>query len=248
MTGAAPPFPTFRNEEVTRRLGSDPRLRVAIHQPNYLPYFGFFHKMARSDWFVLYDTAQFSKNEFQNRNRIKTATGISWLTVPVERGSFRPIRSVRISSNTEWAEKHMRSLEANYRRAPFFASYEAELGAVLRRNWTFLAELNAALIGLISRWLSIDARILNASELPPPTTQDPTERLVEITRACKGEIYLSGTGGRRYLKEDAFSDVTLEYDDFRPKPYTQVFGAFVPNLSVVDAILNCGDAARGLLA
>ncbi|HKZ48265.1 MAG TPA: WbqC family protein [Thermoplasmata archaeon] len=221
---------------------------VAVHQPNYLPYLGFFHKMRRADVLVLYDTAQFVKNEFHNRNRIKTPAGAGWLTVPVRRQAFAPLKDVEIANERRWAESHLRTIEANYRRAPHFETYFGELSGILRRPWSRLADLNAALIDQAARWLSIGTRVVRASALPMPPTEDPTGRLVHLTRAVGGSRYLSGAGGHGYLEESQFTDVRLEYDAFEARAYPQLFGPFLPDLSFVDALLNRGEAAAALLA
>jgi len=220
---------------------------VAIHQPNYLPYLGFFHKMAKSDVFVLYDTAQYSKNEFHNRNRIKTPRGGQLLTVPVRRGGPEPLAQVEISRERPWAAQHLKTLEANYSRAPYFHNLEPDLASILSRDWSLLADLNSQLVGRIAQWLSLSARIVRASTLPQPPTDDPTEKLIHYTRSVGGSTYLSGPGGRNYLKEAMFKDIRLEYTVYNPRPYRQMFGDFVPNLSVVDALFNTGESAAELL-
>ena len=220
---------------------------VAVHQPNYVPYLGFYHKMARADVFVLYDTAQYSKNELHNRNRIKTAKGVQWLTVPVRRAAFQRIKDTEIAPST-WPEKHRKAIEANYRRAPYYASYAPDLLKLLRGPWHRLAELNIALIELVSRWLSIEAKLVRSSTLPTPASEDPTDKLLHFTQACGGTIYLSGPGGHGYLEEAKFGPISLQYDEFVARPYPQLFGEFVPNLSVIDALFNCGESTSNLLA
>jgi len=219
---------------------------VAVHQPNYLPYLGFFHKMNRADVFVLYDTAEYSKNGLTNRNRIKTANGVQWLTVPVQKASSRPIKDVEIASGV-WAMKHAKSLQANYQRARYFSTYFPELKSILMREWANVSSLNAALIECLRRWLSIETTLVLASTLPPPQEDDATEKILHITQACGGSVYLSGPRGKDYLDTGKFRDIRLEYDVFHPRPYPQLHGAFIPNLSAVDALFNCGDGTRELL-
>ena len=221
---------------------------VAIHQPNYLPYLGFFRKAALADVFVLYDTAQYSKNELHNRNRIKTPRGMQWLTVPVRRAGKRPIGEVEIAYETRWARRHIKALAANYRGAPHYEAYAPEIAAILSKDWTRLADLNTDLIARIARWLGLRTRFMRASELPGPPTQDPTEKIIHLTRAAGGDMYLSGPGGRDYLNPEKFREVGLRFSDFTARPYPQMYGVFMPNLSVVDALLNVGEATRDFLA
>jgi len=220
---------------------------VAIHQPNFLPYLGFFHKLARADVFVMYYTAQFSKNEYHNRNRIKTPRGPQWLTVPVRGHRRTVLRDVEIARGKDWADRHRRTLEANYARARAYGTYADELNRILGKRWTRLVELNLSLLAVVARWLSLGTRVVRASTLAAPGSEDPTEAILQMTRQCGGTTYLSGPGGRRYLRADAFQDVHLEYDAFVARPYRQLFGDFVPNLSVVDALFNLGEQARELI-
>ena len=217
-------------------------MRVTVHQPNYLPYLGLFHKMARADVFVVFDTAQYSRQlGYHNRNLIKTPRGAQWITVPVRHGTLHAIRDVQIGDD-RWANRHCQTLDANYRRAPYYQSYAQELKAVLGKPWTHLAELNECLIGLLARWLNIPTKMIRASSLPAPPTTDPTSKILHFVRCVGGDTYLSGQGGHGYLDEAQFTDVRLEYDEFVPTPYPQLFGDFIPNLSVVDAIFNRGES------
>ncbi len=223
--------------------------RVAIHQPNFLPYPGFFSKMLQADVFVLYDTAQFSRREYHNRNRIKTSQGVRWITVPVRVSGFSPISGVEIDNAQHWQRKIWRSLEVNYGRAPYFDSYAPELKRLLdERSWARLADLNCELIRLLKKLLAIDARLVLASNLVPAAGGDATARLVNLTRAAGGDTYISGPGGRHYLDTTKFREVRLEYADHTAVAYPQLWGAFVPNLCIVDALMNCGPKARSLLS
>jgi hypothetical protein len=215
---------------------------VAVHQPNYLPYLGLFQKMARADVLVLNDTALYSRQHgFHNRNRIKTVQGAHWMTIPVQHSTLRAIRDVRIA-NGEWARIHRKTLDTNYRRAPFYESYAKELHSILQKSWTSLADLNELLIGLVARWLNIPTKMIRASDLPQPETDDPTQKIIHIVRCLGGTEYVSGQGGHAYLDESQFRDIRLEYDEFVPTPYPQLYGEFVPNLSAIDAVFNCGNA------
>jgi len=218
---------------------------VTIHQPNYLPYLGFFHKMANADLFVVYDTALYSKQlGLHNRNRIKTPQGAQWLTVPVQHATLHALRDVQIVQGP-WGTRHRLSLDANYKKAPFYASYAEEIRRVLEKPWTSLALLNEALIELVARWLSIPTKMIRASELPPPPADaDATAKNIHLVRAVGGDAYLSGVGGHDYLDESQFADVQLLYDEFVPTPYPPLFGDFIPNLSAIDAVFNCGESVR----
>lgn len=220
---------------------------LTVHQPNYLPYLGFFQKMANADVLLIFDTALYSKQlGFHNRNKIKTPAGAQWITVPVQGSTIRTIRDVRIAG-TEWGPRHRKMIEANYGRTPFYASYRQDFDAIFRRRWSSLAELNRALIERVAADLSIRTKTVLASDLPPPPTDDATEKLLHFARTLGADTYLSGAGGHDYLEESKFMDVRLRYDEFVPSPYPQLFGPFIPNLSAIDALFNLGESARNHL-
>ncbi len=223
--------------------------RVAIHQPDFLPYPGFFHKMLSADAFILYDTAQYSRRGYHNRNRIKTSRGVSWITVPVNVSGFPPIGTVEVDNAQDWPRRLWRRIQVNYGRASYYETVAGDLEPIFRKSpWTKLADLNLALLDLTRRFLSIDTPMLRASALPPTAAADPTAKLIELTRAVGGDTYVSGPGGRGYLDPHRFRDVKLEIATYEAMPYPQLWGSFAPNLSILDALFNCGPGARSLLS
>lgn len=220
---------------------------VAVHQPNYLPYLGFFHKMSLADVFVLYDTAQFSKNDFHNRNRIKTPQGTTWLTVPVRRGGFRPIAEVEVDDSTAWADRHWETIRTYYARAPAFDAHSEELASIYRRTWSRLAPLNEALLRFFAAALGLQARIVLASSCEIPEGLSASERLAALVRHVGGDVYVSGVGGLQYLDPSAFEDVDVRIQDFRHPEYPQLWGPFVRNLSALDLLLNVGESSENLV-
>ncbi len=136
---------------------------LATHQPQYLPWLGFFDKLDRVDQFVLLDNVQFKKREWQNRNRINTATGWQWLTVPVRHCFRPPISEVQIDQSAPWARKHLRALEVNYGRAPHLQHYLPLLEEILLESWTHLSALNITLIRSLATGLGIDTPMRRAS-------------------------------------------------------------------------------------
>jgi hypothetical protein len=223
---------------------------VAIHQPQYLPYLGFFHKLCRCDIFVALDNVQFQKNGLQNRNKIKTRQGWQWLTVPVLQDFGQPIMEVVINRNVPWQRKHCNAIASNYGRAPFFNEFGPSLKLLLEQEWHRLNQLDMALAKWAMEALSIETPIVHASELSVEGNQ--TELLIAICQAVGADCYLSGTGGRRYMDLEAFAaaGITVEWQTFTSPVYPQLFPQveFVPDLSAVDAIFNCGAKARSFLA
>lgn len=224
---------------------------AAIHQPNYLPWLGYFHKIKSADIFVFLDTVDYqSGNAFSvtNRARIKGANGAVLLTVPVSgKTASRRIQDVCVDSSTPWARRHLRSIELSYRRAPYFRPVFEVLEPVLSSLPVSLADLNSRLIIGVSRYLGLSARLVSASSLGIETV-DRNQRLIEVCQKVGATAYLSGQGGRKYNDEALFLQhgIRLGYRSFVHPEYPQLYGNFVAGLSVIDAIFNCGPTAARL--
>lgn len=215
---------------------------AAIHQPYYLPWLGLFEKIRKSDVFVFLDNVTYSKNGYANRNRIKTPDGWHWLTVPVVNKNIlqTPINDVKISNATNWCRKHWNSIQFNYGNAPFFENYKTFFKNVYEMKWELLAELNEYLIKKVCEFLGIETTFVNASMLDVEGTS--TTHLVNICKILDANTYFSGSGGRNYLDCSLFEkeDINVIFQEFKIPPYSQLHGDFVPNLSVIDFLLNCG--------
>jgi hypothetical protein len=222
---------------------------LAAHQPAYLPWLGYLDKIARADVFVFMDTVQFEKNSFINRNQIKTPQGPQWLTVPVRtRGHMSAtLRSTEIDDAQRWRDKHLRSIEVNYRRAPHFAHGFPQLQELLSPAESSLAELCWRHTQFWLREFGIDTRVVRASELP--VTGAKSELVLGYCRHFGAGHYISGVLGRDYLVASDFAaaGVRLEFQEYQHPTYPQLWGEFVPRLSLIDAWLNCGAAAAALL-
>ena len=214
---------------------------VAVHQPQYLPWLGYFDKLDRCDVFCLLDTVQYKKNEFQNRNRIKTADGWQWLTVPVTYRFPQRIYEVAVNQTVDWQRKHLRALKTNYSKARFFDWYYAKFEEFYRQPFELLVQVNVACIQLLMELLGLERKVVLASSLPVES-EDPTLRLVEICKALGGEFYMSGRDGANYMDADMFPAHYIEvlHQDFNHPEYPQCYGSFEPNMSVVDLLFNCG--------
>ncbi len=221
-----------------------PRL-IAIHQPNFLPWPGFFHKWMLADAMVLLDTVQYEKNEWQNRNRIKTASGVQWITVPVNYRYPQKINEVTIADR-RWVRKVCSSIEQSYAKAPCFEVYWPSVREILNRPRNNLRDLNVALIRWVGDALGCTSPLWLASDLEADHT-DPTERLIEICLSMDGDAYLSGQEGRTYLQREMFaqSGLALYFQQIEAPEYLQLHGDFVPYFSVLDMLFNTGaDAAE----
>lgn len=221
----------------------------AIHQIQFMPGLRFFSKMAASDIFIYLDDVQYEKREFQNRNRIKTVSGVEYLTVPVlSRGRFlQSISSVEISEPEKMAQEHIKKIKFNYSKAPFFKLYFPELERIYLYPKKKLAELSIELIDFFRKALKIDVPFRFSSEFALKSSS--SLRLAELCYLVKADSYLSGSGGRNYLDEKPFSQrgIKVIWQSFDVKPYPQLYGNFEPNLSALDLLLNCGEKGRDYL-
>ena len=224
---------------------------LSVHQPQYLPWLGYFDKIAKSDLFVFLDLPQYKKREFQNRNRIKGPNGEIWLTVPVlSKGKFeQPIREVELDPTQAWQKSHWTSIEMHYRKAPFFADHAPALKAFYDAKWTHLNELNfkmclyfLEILGLKTPW-KIESEI--------GTSTQSTERLIELCKKTGAGSYLSGSGGKDYMDEARFQaeNLGLAYQHYEHPVYRQQYPKtpFLPYMSILDLIFNEGPQSLAIL-
>jgi len=225
---------------------------VAIHQPNYVPWPGYFHKLAAADVFVYLDAVQYPRGQsFAPRNRIKTPNGVTFLTIPVSvpKGSGGKASYLEVEfAEDKWRKKHLATVEQSYARAAAFDEvypvYERELEA----GETFVG-LNIGLIEAFADHLGIGTRRVRLSELLPSFGQK-TDLIVDVCRALDADAYLSGSGGGRDYTDEALLNehgIELRYDEFESPEYPQLWGDFEPSLSILDLLLNCGPASRELV-
>lgn len=231
-------------------------MKLVVLQPAYLPWLGFFDQYDWSDVFVLYDDVQYDKNGWRNRNRILTANGPTWLTVPVKVSgqNFPPILEVGIDNTQDWRRKHKLSLEQAYRKAPFFPTVYPALQAVLDQEWDKLIDLDLAMLRALTDLLGMEWKVLRSSELGVPGQK--TERLIGLCRKLGATEYLTGDAARSYLDESAFEaiGVKVRWHGYQHPEYTQRVptrsvgaGEFVPYMSVVDLLFHHGPESRGIL-
>ncbi len=221
---------------------------VGIHQLHYLPWLRYFAKIARSDVFIELDNIQFTKNGWQNRNKVKTDRGATLLTVPVLVGLGDTLDRVRINNNAPWRRKHWSTIQQSYGKAPYFADHADFLADTYDREWELLNDLNRHMLEYFIGALGIDTRIKYASALDVPGTA--TERLVNLVQAVGGDRYYSGAFALdAYLDADIFAragiDVVIQ--DWRAPTYPQLYGDFVPDLSIVDLLMNTGPDSLNIL-
>ncbi len=223
---------------------------IGILQPGYLPWLGFFEQMYRSDVFVLYDDVQYDKEGWRNRNRIKTANGVQWLTVPVfVRFSDHPlITEIRINNEVNWRKKHLASVKQSYGKAAFFEEYYELFEEAYSRDWNFLIDLDLYFIMKLAECLDMkEKKILRSSDLPIKGEQ--IERLIHLCKHFGADTFYEGAAGRNYIDEKAFwkEGVRVEFQDYEHPIYSQLYGEFISHLSVIDLLFNHGGESLSIL-
>jgi hypothetical protein len=222
---------------------------LAVLQPGYLPWLGFFDQMRRADVFVYYDDVQYDKHGWRNRNRVKSPDGAVWLTVPIRHhGLQQPsILEAEIDPRAPWARKHLGTIRQYYSKAPYFKRYLPELEELLERRWERIVDLDLAVVALMAGWMGIAPEIHRSSMLG--IHGERSGRLVALSRHFGATRYLSGAAARDYLEVGLFAQhgITVMWQDYQHPVYPQQHGDFVPYLSALDLVLNCGDDSRSIL-
>ena len=221
---------------------------VGIHQPHYLPWLRYFEKIDHSDVFIVLDTVQFTKNGWQNRNKVKTPAGATLLTAPVQANLGVTLDRVPIRRDGKWRRKHWQTLRQNYGKAPYFNDHAAFLEDTYAREWDLLNDLNGHMLEYFAAALGIATRIEYASRLNVPGTA--TERLVNLIKAVGGDAYYSGAFAlEQYLDAPLIerAGISLELQEWRAPTYPQLHGAFVADLSIIDLLMNCGPGSLAVL-
>ena len=230
-------------------LVSASRRTAVILQPSYLPWLGYFAQLERSDVFVIYDDVQFDKESWRNRNRIKTAHGPQWLTVPVltKGKNFPTNRDIAINNAVDWRRKHLASIQQSYSKAPFIADYFPLFQRLYAREWKFLIDLNLASFEALTNALGLRREIRLSSELSVGGASVP--RLIDLCRAVDADCFYEGAAGRNYIDGSLFdaAGIRLEYQDYEHPLYPQLHGEFIPYLSIIDLLFNCGPKSLHVL-
>ncbi|MFC1454404.1 WbqC family protein [Verrucomicrobiota bacterium] len=212
-------------------------MKCAIHQPQFLPWLGYLHKIHNTDKFVFLDNVQFKKNEFQNRNRLLVAGSARWLTVPVSFHFGDTLLETRIAESVPWRKKITHAINLNYAKTPYFQHFKESLERVIEREYKNLAELNEATARWLMECFDIHTETYTSSQFPAyaragllparELSQDPVQRLIDICRQVGADTYLSGAGGHKYLEPLKFekAGIKLEFQEFQHPVYPQHHGS-----------------------
>lgn len=219
---------------------------ISIHQPMYLPYSGFFNKLKNVDIFVFGDDALYSKGYYYNRNIIKTSSGSSMLTVPLIKPFNQKLNEVQIDNSKDWGKKHLQSLYAFYKKSDYFLNYMPFFEKLYSSRWENLHDLNMKTIYFIMEQLNIEADIyFTSSLLKDYQFINNTQKIIDICNELDADTYLSGVSGKNYIDPILFekNNIELKYQNYISREYKQLWGTFIPNLSIIDLLFNLGDKA-----
>jgi hypothetical protein len=217
--------------------------KIAILQSNYIPWKGYFDLINQVDEFILYDDMQYTKNDWRNRNQIKTVNGTQWLSIPVKHKgkSLQKISETEIAKSN-WGRKHWQTLIANYSKSPYFKDYREEFEALyLDCDETCLSQINYMFLTLINKILDIKTTISWSSDFN--LVGDKTERLISLCQDTQASEYISGPAAQSYMNEALFAEsgIKVSWMDYSHYPeYQQLNPLFEHGVSIIDLIFNEG--------
>jgi hypothetical protein len=220
-------------------------IRVAIHQPNFIPWLGYFHKMSMVDYFVLFDDVQVPQGKsFASRALVKTNAGELWITVPTLSRSDK--ESFRLTGilNSNWRNKTLKTIKLAYQKAPYFNAHFTAFSEIYMAPAETLFEFNYSLLLFLRERFGLKTEFRLSSELGTDPSLAGAEKILSILQALSATTYVSGkgSGSRRYINENEFRDLNIKlvWQEFKNTPYQQLYGPFIPNLSSLDFLFNCG--------
>jgi len=228
-----------------------PKSRVILtaHQPVYLPWLGLFHKIALADAFVYFDDVQYQNKDWNNRNKVKTASGPVWLTVPVlnkDHYSLK-LKDVLIRNDMPWKRKHLKTIKLAYSKAPYASRYLPFFEDLFVRDWEKLSDLNEYILKFLLSEIGLRVAFSKLSEMD--LRDKKSDLVLEMCQRMKADLYLFGTQGKNYADVAAFRDagISVEFQDYNHPTYTQLQSPFVSHLSVIDLLFNFGPASLDIV-
>ena len=216
---------------------------VTIHQPEHLPWTGFFHKMMCADLYVYLDHVQYRKNYFQNRNKIVNGRKVAWVTVPQSGSMLETIKEKKITS--DWSKKYLALIHASYRRTVYYDKYYKEFESIINKQHEYLVDLNIDIINFFRDKLEISTKTINSSELNIDSGK--SDLILDICVNLKAKAYISGPSGLDYLNLDSFKENNIELlvHKYTPPMYRADF--FQSGLSTLDLLFNEGENAKDII-
>lgn len=224
-------------------------MRLTIHQPEFLPWLGFLHKISLAETVVILDDIQYRHQYFQNRNKIRTKEGWTWMIIPVRHQALDEwqINMVEIDEKIRWRRKIIGSIEVNYSKCPFFTEYWPELKEIFNRDYKQLIDLNMEIIRFLFRVFEMERKILFSSEFG--LTSKKGELVFDICKKMGATTYISGISGKEYLDMARFehAEIPVEFQEFHHPVYQQRYSPFIPCMSSIDLLFNHGPNSKHIL-
>ena len=214
--------------------------KIAILQPSYIPWIGYFEQIINVDIFVFYDDVQYTKNDWRNRNKIKTLDGSSWLSIPVNSSTSKNINEVLIDDTKPWRTKHLKTLKQFYSKSRYFDEIYPILQNNINSDINSLSNISINIIKDIAKYLEINTKFYLSSDLD--IDGDKNNRLINICKHFAASTYYSGLAAKEYIDTELFhdNDIDLVFQDYKHPTYTQLHGGFLPYLSIIDLLFNHG--------
>jgi len=226
---------------------------ITAHQPAYMPWLGYFHKLSLSDLYVILDDVQLERNSFTRRNNIIFSQGTLMLTVPVFMKGHREkkIRDIQIDNSENWKRKHLNSLRMSYSKHPFFECYFPWLVNFFDKDWKYLTDITIEMLHFFLKELVIDVQILKQSDLNVSSYKQ--DLILELCKVCNADTYISGIMGKDYLDDFLFktNNINVYYQDYKHPEYRQLNNyPFISHLGIIDLLMNVGgvDAKQIILS
>ena len=214
---------------------------VVIHQPDFIPYLGFFHRLLLADVWVVLDHVQINRRGWTHRDKIKTQNGMQWLTIPLQSAPRdSSINAILLANDPSWCQAHLNILEASYKKAPFFAEIFPYCKDLYSHQFYNLSDFSLASVLMLLTLFDIDIVLMKSSDMLPETKSNAL--MAELVVKAGGNRYLSGLGAKAYFDPAPFDEagVNVIWQQFEHPVYSQLHGAFVPQLTSLDLLFNCG--------
>lgn len=213
---------------------------VVIHQPDFIPYLGFFQRLLNADIFVVLDDVQFLRRGWHHRDKIKTPRGEQWLSIGIAKVPQTTNINQIMLSKTNWKQEHLNILKQNYRKAEFFDEVFSIIQGIYEQNYVSLFDFNFAFLKVLFNLFDIDVKIEFSSNLDIHSTSN--QRIVDIVNMVQGTHYLSGIGAKNYYDPKPYEQagISVIWQSFEHPVYQQLYGEFISYLSCVDILFNCG--------
>lgn len=223
--------------------------KIAIIQSNYIPWKGYFDMIAAADEFIIYDDMQYTKNDWRNRNIIKTPQGHQWLTIPVNlKGKFGQIIRNTTPVDEQWKTAHWKSLVSNYKKSSCFNEIAKIIEPTYQRKYNSISEINRSFIETICNYLEISTKISNSWDYS--LCEGKTERLIDLCKQAGADEYISGPSAKSYIDSGQFDDhgIKLTWFSYADYPeYPQLWGEFSHGVSILDLLFNCGKKSSNFM-